>query len=380
MSTAGITILSVGFAIWAFPVSASAASLSFDRVIVFGDSLSDSGNVAIVTAPTFQQVPFGGLVPTFAYENGRFTNGATWVEDLAGSFGLSALPSLSGGTNFAFGGAKTEPVRIVPSNPPSLLRQFEAFQLKTGRIAPSNALYVIWGGANNLFDAAVAKQAGEDKVSDLIISKAVSDITTIVRRLTAEGAIDIVVPNMVNLGLIPLSTRGTLGLAAASMDVSLKFNAKLRSALSGFRSNPNLNLIEVDAFGFLQSIVASPSSFGLKNIQDPCVDLTGVCSNPNEYLFYDGIHPTATFHMQFAKFVRGQITGIPDRAQITSDSVSFVHANNSTPIPDPSKLPGVIASGLLLGGSIFLRHKSNKNNKPALTSKSPKHEQQSILR
>lgn len=317
-----IRILSLSLALSALPVSASATS--FSNVIVFGDSLSDSGNNAIIAAnqqppldPPFQQVPFGSgdLIPGLPYESGRFTNGPTWVENLAASFDLEASPSLGGGTNFAFGGAKTG---SLGAEPPSLLDQFGLFQSVTGGVAPSDALYVVWGGSNNLFDlfdAESQKQDEENMGATDPISQAVSDITTIVGGLTAAGAVNVVVPNVPNLGLTPLATLGTIetpGLDAALTDVSEEFNALLSEGLREFSSDPALNIIEVDVFAYIESIVASPGSFGLTNVTDPCVDFISVCDNPDKFLYYDAIHPTAAVHAQFAQFVRGQIVTVPE--------------------------------------------------------------------
>ncbi|MFM6404124.1 MAG: hypothetical protein ACKPGT_05515, partial [Microcystis sp.] len=89
--------LSLGLALATIPVSASAST--FSNLFAFGDSLTDSGNVAIATYPNYQPVPFGGLMPSLAYQSGRLTNGPTWVETLAARLGVSASPYLGGGTN-----------------------------------------------------------------------------------------------------------------------------------------------------------------------------------------------------------------------------------------------------------------------------------------
>ncbi len=72
----------------------------FDEIIVFGDSLSDTGNVFI----SF------GAPPSPPYFDGRFSNGPVTIERVADRLGLPApSPSLIGGTNFAWGGAETGP-------------------------------------------------------------------------------------------------------------------------------------------------------------------------------------------------------------------------------------------------------------------------------
>lgn len=310
MLTKSLPILSLTVALSAFPMTASAST--FSSVFAFGDSLTDSGNVALFTAPTFQSVPFGGLIPSSAYESGRLTNGPVWVENLATNLGLSAVPSLGGGTNFAFGGSRIGPSGTTPPTPPSLLDQLAAFGLATGGVAPRDALYVVWGGNNDVRDAALLKQGEDDEGATATLTQAVTDLVTMIGGLKNSGALNILVPNISNLGATPEATRGAPGLDTDSRDVTLEYNNLLSGALTSFRNDPSLNLIEIDTFAYFSSIFASPGDFGLTNVTDPCVDLASVCSNPSEFFFYDGLHPTAIVHQQFAQFVSSQIPSVPE--------------------------------------------------------------------
>ena len=75
----------------------------FKTVFAFGDSLSDAGNDYYID---------GGTAPVSPYYQGHFSNGLTWVEDLSKKLGLGTLtPSLRGGHDFAFGGARNWPDR-----------------------------------------------------------------------------------------------------------------------------------------------------------------------------------------------------------------------------------------------------------------------------
>jgi phospholipase/lecithinase/hemolysin len=63
----------------------TAAQAPFARIVVFGTSLSDSGNAfalrgAMSTPPNYQLDPL--LVPGAPYARGglHFSNGATWIE------------------------------------------------------------------------------------------------------------------------------------------------------------------------------------------------------------------------------------------------------------------------------------------------------------
>ncbi|MGK7932445.1 MAG: SGNH/GDSL hydrolase family protein [Microcystaceae cyanobacterium] len=305
-----ISAVSLSVAISLLPLSASAAS--FSGVVGFGDSLTDSGNVALFTEPLFQTVPFGGILPSFAYESGRFTNGATWIETLATRLGVSASPSLGGGTNFAFGGGRTGPLGTTP---PSLLDQLVVFQTNTGGIAASDALYVVWSANNDVRDAAVQKQEGENDAATTTLNQAVTNIVTTITALQSAGAVNILVPNIADLGATPEATRGVAGLAAASTVVTNEYNTLLATALTPFRNNSSLNLIEIDTFSYYNAVFANPADFGLTNTTDPCIEADSVCTNPEEFFFYDGIHPTATVHRQFGEFVFSQVS-VPESNNI----------------------------------------------------------------
>ena len=85
--------------------ASAARARAFSQIVVFGDSLSDVGNV---NNQTF------GISPGSGYWNGRFSNGPVWVENFATGLSLSTPTySRSGGTDWAYGGAHTGPGSIT---------------------------------------------------------------------------------------------------------------------------------------------------------------------------------------------------------------------------------------------------------------------------
>ena len=139
-----------------------AAQTGIGRLVVFGDSLSDPGNAFVLlgassTPPDYSVDPF--LVPTQPYARGgqHFSNGATWVEQMARPLGLAnsvrpAFRSASGATNFAIGGARARD----DDSGTDLGSQVQAFLSAAGGAAPSDALYVVEIGGNDLRDALAA--------------------------------------------------------------------------------------------------------------------------------------------------------------------------------------------------------------------------------
>jgi phospholipase/lecithinase/hemolysin len=138
--------VAVGLGISLTSMMVSAGPLQ--KVFVFGDSLSDTGNVFTVTEPVFED-PIPVSPPYFM---GRFSDGPVWVEILAERLDLELRPFLEGGTNFAFGGAElgldTEDVfeRNVGVIIPSIRSQVQAFFAQhLFDDADSEALYILWG-------------------------------------------------------------------------------------------------------------------------------------------------------------------------------------------------------------------------------------------
>ncbi|HET7222181.1 MAG TPA: SGNH/GDSL hydrolase family protein, partial [Rhodanobacteraceae bacterium] len=120
----------------------------FDNVVVFGDSLSDDGNLSLAL-----QLP----------QIMRFTTnpGQTGLENVADYLGVPMTPALAGGTDFAFGGAgilNNSPG--TPSSVPTLPAQLGMYLQATGNRADPNTLYATWGGANDVFYVATSAAAG----------------------------------------------------------------------------------------------------------------------------------------------------------------------------------------------------------------------------
>src|SRR3954468_7841354 len=127
-----------------FVLSAAASALAgpFTDLVVFGDSLSDIGNIA--QAPLIN-------TPGPYYWNGRFSNGPVYAESLTTGLGLPALKrsTSSGGNDYAYGGAKTTGTSL----PDSLFVKDiddQVTQFLGARTANANTLYLVLAGANDL--------------------------------------------------------------------------------------------------------------------------------------------------------------------------------------------------------------------------------------
>jgi len=261
-------------------------------IVVFGDSLSDTGNVFALTSGSTPSPEF--------YFDGRFSNGPIWLDRIATALGGNVAPALTGGSNFAFGAARTQASPFVPS----LRAQADLF-LETLPPAGADpaALYVVAGGGSDIRDAL----GSSDPVG--AVTAAAGQLAGIVDDLAAAGADTILVPNLVNVGRSPEAQQ--IGPAAVALDGALTqiFNQELEADLANIQQARNINLIQPDFFGLLEAIVAAPANFGLSNATDPCLpanpfDLpSGIvaCGNPDGYVFWDVLHPTTVTQALFAE-------------------------------------------------------------------------------
>ncbi|MGA7802033.1 MAG: SGNH/GDSL hydrolase family protein [Gammaproteobacteria bacterium] len=204
----------------------AAYAVPFDNLYVFGDSLSDIGNDSLIT---------GGVVPPAEYTDGttsgRFTNGRNYIDYLSQSLGPTVTPSVVGGTDYAYGGARTNSANLPGAE--SLLQQRNSYLASLGGgSADPNALYIVWAGANNLSDIIdqIYTNPSYNPTSDL--ATAATNLGSVVSSLAQAGAHNILVPNIPDLGIIPAVTGGGPRNAAVS-GLVMGFNSALNNILNG---------------------------------------------------------------------------------------------------------------------------------------------------
>ena len=257
-------------------------------LIVFGDSLSDTGNSFDLTG-----------IPPAPYFDGRTSNGILAVEIFAAEAGLN----LERENNYAFVGATTGRDNTNDDNTgldlPGLLDQVDDFAATLGNDgADANDTYFIWAGANDFIDP-LADPANADIPT--IISDGVTNLITSVSTLNALGAENIVLANLVNLGLLPAAD----GIEAQATAISTTFNDALETALDSLDFEVTL----LDFFGIGNAVAANPGDFDFSNIDDALLLEATTPENPEEFFFWDTIHPTTQGHAFFAETIAQTLAG-----------------------------------------------------------------------
>jgi len=301
-------------------VQPSAHAGLFDNVVVFGDSLSDDGNLDLscISQGQCPQLPF--LM--------RFTTnpGEVAVEHIADYFGTPLTPALMQGTDFAFGGAgilNNSPG--TPASVPLLPTQLGMYLQANGNKADPNTLYSVWGGANDVFYAATSGAAAATaqqliqqtiaaqvqqaiaanlipnvpaaiaaftaQITPIVTQQVVAQVTAgagvsslmdqaqiqaylqqaattelgMVKQLGDAGARYVMVFNLPNIGLTPSGLAQGPTAAGQLTGLSLVYNNTLNAGLA----NAGVNIIPVNAFAMLNEIVADPSRYGFTNVTQP---------------------------------------------------------------------------------------------------------------
>ena len=274
-------------------------------IVFFGDSLSDPGNHYIafgqVTRPPYQPV----AIYPYAMGGHHFSNGPTWAEDLTDELdtpvsGKPALREPGVFTNYAVGRARARPGAPVFADF-DLGTQVGAFLTDFGGRAPSNRTYVIWIGANDLFDALEALQVDQTGTASMqIIQQAIGATAESMQLLWAAGAREFLVLNLADPALTPyVRSLGPLS-QGASTQLTAAYNGALAQVLTSLGALPQIQIRQFDVDAFLHTVASSPGRYGLRDVQHPCltfgVATNAVCADPDRYLFWDGIHPTRAGH------------------------------------------------------------------------------------
>ncbi len=287
--------------IWLFAFGSQAAT--FERLVVFGDSLSDPGNAFVLTG-TLAHKPYT-LIPDAPYARGghHFSNGSTWIEQLAVQVHNNdagpafRTPAFS---NYAVGGSRARP----GASPVDLITQVGAYI--SSNTSSAEMLFVIFIGSNDVRDAIAAFGADPGGASSTaILNEALTAIADSIVALQAAGAKHFLIANVPDLALVPAVSQQGAGVQFLANLLSSDFNTALASTLDGLEAAYPIDITRIDTFGIMTDIVTDPAANELANVTDPCLipgaTTKAACSQPDDYLFWDGIHPTRAGHALLAR-------------------------------------------------------------------------------
>src|SRR5574337_981727 len=295
---------------------AHAGSKPFDNVVVFGDSLSDAGNL-----------------PNTAGDYTKFTTnpGKVAVQDVADTLGFNLTPSRDGGSDYAYGGAGITTNSDPAPQIQTITQQITGY-LAGGHRADPRSLYMIWGGPNDIFYhstqygvGTIFPGAGETAAQATAnINAAASQELVLINQLKAAGANYLVVFNLPDIGATPSAQANEAlvpGIKSFLTGVSQSYNQILNAGLGD-------HTLAVNTYALFDQVLADPARYGFVNVTTPacttssshdCDGSTLVAPGADQnYLFADGVHPTSGTHAMLAQVVLselqapGQISLLPE--------------------------------------------------------------------
>jgi uncharacterized protein (TIGR03437 family) len=269
------------------------AQVPFTEFVVFGDSLSDNGNLYAGTSLLGQPTPGPPMYATGEYTDGTNSVPSTtgplglWIEQLAPKLNLpipQPFAKGAGGTNYAVASA------LTGSNPaytpgaitavPYLTDQLNLF-LAAVHTPPVNALYTFWGGSNDILFGTTNPATAA--------TTAAANVQGNIDKLATAGAKYFLWANLSPLGEVPetINTSNRSILDAATVT----YNQAMTSAITQLKTaHPGITIITFDVYSLFQFIAQKPALYGFTNITAPAQGVANI--NPNTYLFWDMLHPT----------------------------------------------------------------------------------------
>ena len=324
-----LTVLSLGVTMAALAAPALSQPALPDRVVVFGTSLSDSGNAFAwlgepenrhcgvrKNVPPYDELD-DLLVPDGPYATGghHVTNGATWVEGLARGLGRAgnARPALASesavASNYATSGARATPAFPCRFNLPEQV----AMYVSDFGTTSAETLVVIEIGSNDVRDALIVAAGGGNPAP--VIGNALDSFAGSIVQLYGTGARRFLVTNVPDIGKTPaLRALDAVVPGAAWLGGFLAsgYNAGLAQAAGALSTALGVDIRVLDLHATLDQVIANPGTYGFANATDACVTPNQPpfrCKKPDTYLFWDGIHPTAAMHALIAQRALAIVTG-----------------------------------------------------------------------
>lgn len=377
-------------------------AMAWDSLTVFGDSLSDTGNV------------------------GRFTyNSATnplYDEILARQAGLTLQPSSQGDSNYAAGGAVAVPAINPQFNTQDQVARYLA---STNGRADPNGLYIHWIGGNDLA-AAVALTP----LATTLIDNSAGAAASQVKALLNAGAGTVIVPTVPNVGATPalieailqpfsaaavsaafqsLDAAATPNSAARQQAIQAAFNqaagqlsgvpavrdliaqqlfaawqqlsaqaaaltARYNQLEENALANTQGNIVRVDINGLFSEVIDNPAVYGLSNTAGmacppgtssvDCTSSTAGFSSQQNYLFADRLHPSPAVHAIIADYIQSILDAPAQVAVLTQAPLAMLHDMHNTldgHLQQQRKQPAEAGQFTVFGGYAG-QHARNKND------------------
>lgn len=282
--------------------SSTESALAPQRLIAFGDAMSDVGQNGA----------------RYTVNDGSVNN---WTLQLAGKYGKSLAAVSAGGKSYAEGNAriKTKPDAADRQETRSISEQIDSF-LASDAFAEAD-LVLMSGGISDLIVGMTAVNTGNQSEAAMLAAARQSgeDLAAQVRRLVAAGARHVLVTGSYDLSRSPWAK--SMRRESLLTQASSRFNEGLLIGVVDLGAN----VLYVDSAYYVNLYTSAPSSYGFSNASAPvCTSLdpgkgigigpdqlnSALCNgstlragaNQDAYVFADSVYLTPSAQRQFGNF------------------------------------------------------------------------------
>ncbi|KAG9287036.1 hypothetical protein G9A89_023000 [Geosiphon pyriformis] len=246
----------------------------------------DNGNLLNLTNKTYP--------PPFYYK-GRFSNGPVWPEYLSQRWNASLIDLAFGGAvidndvNFTLG--YTPKGLVIPG----IAQQIDSF-LATNlpqQLDITKTLVTTWGAGNDYRD------------SNFTVSptKIVTRLASLWPKLYNRGFKNFLVPSLADLSILPEYKSSPTNFFMKAKQDLVEHTEALKTEIQKFKAQYTDAIVyffEPETF-IIRYRKSRAKSDKITNLFDACVTQTKICENPQNFYFWDSIHPTGKIHYRLAE-------------------------------------------------------------------------------
>ncbi|UOE82970.1 SGNH/GDSL hydrolase family protein [Vibrio splendidus] len=264
---------------------------TINRIVTFGDSLSDTGNL------------FNGSQWVFPNANswflGHFSNGLVWTEYLAKAKDVPLY-------NWAVGGAAGTNQYVALTGVYDQVTSYLTYMKVAKNYRPENSLFTLEFGLNDFMNY------------DREVADVKADFSSALIRLTESGASNILLFTLPDATKAPQFKYSTEQEIIKVRGKILEFNQFIKAQAEYYQSQGE-NVVLFDASALFASITDDPEQHGFRNASDACLDinrssaadylrshsLTNDCATygSDSYVFWGVTHPTTATHKYIADHI-----------------------------------------------------------------------------
>ena len=293
----------------------SSASQTYNKIVAFGDSLSDTGNGIAILQQQFPQLA-GLNLPAPFYQN-RASDGPVALELLADWIAAEPLQGFFVnplvGSNYAIISAHAvgddDSARLIDLN--AQIATYLASLSAQSATPDPNALFVVFIGGNDILSV---RDASRDQ-ANMVVDSAVAAVQNSIQVLANAGAQHFLVVNLPRVQATPRVRKWAQTDPQVKKNVrraTKRFNRKLRKGLHDVRRQTDVNITEFDLYSFSRLPLKHPQLFGFNDSKQACLNdydtinlllgLETISFNPDcgtdgehidDFIFFDNLHFTA---------------------------------------------------------------------------------------